>query len=100
CCHHIVIDGFGIALVSRRVATIYSAIVSDAPIPPAFFGSLRDLVDCELEYEASNDHRLFVNESALVAGGYPRPGVVSFRWRGASVGDDSGSYTRPPTPPR
>ena len=56
CCHHIVIDGLGMALVSRRVATIYSAIVSGAPIPPAFFGSLQDLIDCELEYEASHDY--------------------------------------------
>ena len=56
CCHHIVIDGFGIVLVSHRIASVYSAIVSGAPIPPALFGSLRDLVDCELEYEASNDY--------------------------------------------
>ena len=56
CCHHIVIDGLGIALVGHRIATIYSAIVSGTPIPPAFFGSLQDLVDCELEYEASTDY--------------------------------------------
>ena len=56
CCHHIVIDASGIALVGHRIATIYSAIVSGAPIPPAFFGSLPDLVDCELEYEASTDY--------------------------------------------
>ncbi|MGN6335158.1 condensation domain-containing protein, partial [Mycobacterium sp.] len=56
CCHHIVIDGTGIALVGRRIATIYSAIVSGTPIPPAFFGSLQDLVSSELEYEASTDY--------------------------------------------
>ena len=56
CCHHIVIDGSGIALVGHRIASVYSAIVSGAPIPPAFFGSLQDLVDCESEYEASNDY--------------------------------------------
>ena len=56
CCHHIVIDGTGIALVGHRIAAVYSAIVSGAPIPPAVFGSLQDLVDCELEYEASNDY--------------------------------------------
>ena len=53
CCHHIVIDGSGIALVGQRIASVYSAVVSGAPIPPAFFGSLQDLVDCESEYEAS-----------------------------------------------
>jgi Condensation domain len=54
CGHHIVIDGFGIALVGGRLATVYSAIISDAPVPPAFFGSLQDLIRCESEYEASS----------------------------------------------
>jgi hypothetical protein len=56
CWHHIVMDGFGFALVGHRAASVYSAIVSGAPVPPAFFGSLQDLIDCELEYEASNDY--------------------------------------------
>ena len=56
CCHHIVIDGLGIALVGRRAATIYSAIVSGERIPPAYFGSMQNLVDCESDYEASNDY--------------------------------------------
>ena len=54
CCHHIAIDGLGMALVSRRVATIYSAIVAGAPIPAAYFASAQDLVDLESEYEASS----------------------------------------------
>ncbi|WP_142245686.1 non-ribosomal peptide synthetase, partial [Mycobacterium sp. IS-836] len=56
CGHHIVVDGTGIALVGQRIAAVYSAIVSGAPIPDAFFGSLQDLVECELEYEASDDY--------------------------------------------
>ena len=56
CCHHIVADGIGLALVLHRIATVYNAIASGASIPPAFFGSLRDLIDCELEYEASTDY--------------------------------------------
>ncbi|HWS92666.1 MAG TPA: AMP-binding protein, partial [Mycobacterium sp.] len=56
CFHHIIIDGSGITLVVHRIATVYAAIVSGAPIPPAFFGSLQDLVRCELEYEASTDY--------------------------------------------
>ncbi|MDT5151720.1 MAG: hypothetical protein QOI01_3453, partial [Mycobacterium sp.] len=56
CCHHIVIDGTGIALVGHRIAAIYSSIVSGAPIPPTFFGTLQDLVSSELEYEASTDY--------------------------------------------
>ncbi|OBI47223.1 hypothetical protein A5707_20330 [Mycobacterium kyorinense] len=56
CGHHIVVDGSGIALVGHRIATVYSAIVSGSPIPPAVFGSLQDLVDSEFEYEASTDY--------------------------------------------
>src|ERR1700761_758152 len=56
CCHHIVVDGIGITLVCHRIASIYNAIASGESIPPAFFGSLSDLIDCELEYEASADY--------------------------------------------
>ena len=56
CCHHAVIDASGIALVGHRIATIYSAIVSGAALPPAFFGSLGDLISSESEYEASTDY--------------------------------------------
>ncbi|KKC04610.1 non-ribosomal peptide synthetase, partial [Mycobacterium nebraskense] len=57
CCHHIVVDASGIALVGHRIATIYSAVVSGAPLPPPLFGSLEDLVRCEAEYEASTDYQ-------------------------------------------
>ncbi|MGD1344654.1 amino acid adenylation domain-containing protein [Mycobacterium seoulense] len=56
CCHHIVVDASGIALVGHRIATIYSAVVSGAPLPPPLFGSLEDLVRCEAEYESSTDY--------------------------------------------
>ncbi|OBI99925.1 hypothetical protein A5660_25810 [Mycobacterium alsense] len=56
CFHHIIIDGFGITLLANRIATVYAAIISNEPIPPAFFGSLQDLVRCESEYEASTDY--------------------------------------------
>ena len=55
-CHHIVLDGSGIALVGNRIASVYSAVVSGAPIPTALFGSLAELVDCEAEYEESDDY--------------------------------------------
>jgi len=56
CCHHIVIDGSGLALVCQRIASVYSAVASGAPITPAFFGSLQDLLDCELQCEASKNY--------------------------------------------
>ena len=56
CCHHIVIDGVGLPLFCQRIGDIYSATASGASIPPTFFGSLSDLIDSELEYEASTDY--------------------------------------------
>lgn len=56
CCHHIVMDGMGMALVSRRIATIYSALSFGKPIPAAYFGSLQDLVDLESDYRDSTDY--------------------------------------------
>jgi hypothetical protein len=56
CCHHIVIDGSGLASVCQRIASVYSAVVSGAPVTPTIFGSLQDLLDCELRYETSNDY--------------------------------------------
>ncbi|WP_104183343.1 non-ribosomal peptide synthetase [Mycobacterium avium] len=56
CCHHIAIDGLGMALVCRRVATIYSAMVAGKPIPDAYFGTVQDLIDLESGYEASSDY--------------------------------------------
>jgi amino acid adenylation domain-containing protein/non-ribosomal peptide synthase protein (TIGR01720 family) len=56
-CHHISVDGLSMALVCRRIATIYSAMVSGEPVPPAYFGSLQDAVDCEADYQASSDFR-------------------------------------------
>ncbi len=56
CCHHIVIDGAGLALVCLRIASLYSAIVTGAPIPAHIFGSLQDLLTCERDYEASADY--------------------------------------------
>lgn len=38
CCHHIILDGLGIALVGRRIAAIYSAIVSGSSPSPPFSG--------------------------------------------------------------
>ncbi len=49
CCHHIVIDASGVALVGHRIASVYSAIVCGKPISPEFFGLLPDLVGCGLD---------------------------------------------------
>ncbi|WP_165604923.1 AMP-binding protein, partial [Mycolicibacterium elephantis] len=56
CCHHIVIDGIGMGIVCHRIAAVYSAMATGAQIPPPVFGSLRSLIDTEIEYEASEDY--------------------------------------------
>ncbi|WP_217155098.1 non-ribosomal peptide synthetase [[Mycobacterium] fortunisiensis] len=56
CYHHIVIDAAGIGLLGNRIASVYTAVVSGEPIPPAFFSTLQELVDAESEYEASADY--------------------------------------------
>ncbi|WNG94487.1 non-ribosomal peptide synthetase [Mycobacterium sp. ITM-2016-00318] len=56
CCHHLITDGTGMALIGRRIAAIYTAMVSGDPIPAAFFGKLQDLVRSELEYDASIEY--------------------------------------------
>ena len=56
CCHHIVIDGMGMVLVCQRMASMYSAAVSGAPISPTVFGSLNDLIACESTYESSDSY--------------------------------------------
>jgi len=76
CIHHIVADASGIALVGNRIASVYSAIVSGAPIPPAFFGALQDLVDCESEYEASTD---YLEDQAYWTDNLPPESGLQFR---------------------
>ena len=76
CCHHIVADAAGIALAGHRIASIYSAIVSGAPVPPAVFGTLQDLIDCELAYEASND---YIDDQGYWASNLPAESVPPYR---------------------
>ncbi|MGV0714048.1 amino acid adenylation domain-containing protein [Mycolicibacterium sp. XJ662] len=56
CFHHIVIDGTGITLFAHRIATVYDALVAGTTVPPAFFGSLQNLIDYESDYESSPEY--------------------------------------------
>ncbi|WP_411107762.1 AMP-binding protein, partial [Streptomyces sp. cmx-4-9] len=55
-CHHIALDGFSSALVGRRVAELYTALVSGEPCGDRPFGSLRDLVDADAGYRVSDEY--------------------------------------------
>ncbi|WP_141119924.1 non-ribosomal peptide synthetase, partial [Mycobacterium malmoense] len=101
CCHHIILDGTGVALVGHRIASIYSAIVSAAPIPAPVFGSLRDLVDYESRYETSADYRrdeaYWIRHLPADDGGphrAPRAAGDRDPWPSAPVALDSGVLRR------
>ncbi|KAA0103258.1 amino acid adenylation domain-containing protein [Mycolicibacterium sp. P1-5] len=87
CFHHIVIDGAGIWLLVNRVASIYSATLAGDLVPPAFFGSLQDLLDCESEYEASAD---FSNDQAYWTANLPPEGGHGSRLSAVSDDADAG----------
>jgi amino acid adenylation domain-containing protein/non-ribosomal peptide synthase protein (TIGR01720 family) len=102
CFHHIVVDGAGIWLLVNRVASIYSATVSGDLVPPAFFSSLQDLLDCELEYDASGDFRddqtywtAHLPTGAGAANALPEAsGEADSEWRSAPVPLDSAVLRR------
>jgi NRPS condensation-like uncharacterized protein len=51
--HHIVLDGFGMWLVARRVAEVYTALCAGESSQGEAFGSLSDLLNEDAAYRAS-----------------------------------------------
>ena len=92
CCHHIVTDGIGLALVLHRIATTYSAVASGQSIAPTYFGSLRDLIDCELEYEASTD---YLDDQEYWTRNLPRQGEPRYQMADAASGNDGDESSAP-----
>ncbi|MFB7455034.1 amino acid adenylation domain-containing protein [Streptomyces sp. NPDC056188] len=54
--HHIVLDGAGVAMFAPRVAEVYSALMTDTPVPASPFPPLQGLVDAARAYADSPDH--------------------------------------------
>ncbi|MGZ9827816.1 amino acid adenylation domain-containing protein [Tsukamurella ocularis] len=54
--HHLVFDGYSAAMLSRRVAAHYTALVSGAEPPKSPFGSFAEFVAADQEYRASERH--------------------------------------------
>ena len=48
--HHLCMDGFGGALIAKRVAQVYSSLVQNGSVPPATFQSSFNLIDEEENY--------------------------------------------------
>ncbi|MFE1595826.1 amino acid adenylation domain-containing protein [Nocardia sp. NPDC058705] len=55
--HHLIIDGYSAAMVSRRVAAHYTALRRGADVPRLRWGSIETLVAEDLEYRASQAHQ-------------------------------------------
>lgn len=53
--HHIALDGFGFSLIARRVAEIYTAHIGGRPCAGGAFGSLRQVIEEDLAYRASQN---------------------------------------------
>ncbi|WP_310786129.1 condensation domain-containing protein [Mycobacterium sp. Z3061] len=54
--HHLIGDGFSLMLLCSRVAAIYTALITNHPIPPTPLGSLHELITLEADYENSLDY--------------------------------------------
>ncbi|MFD6392829.1 amino acid adenylation domain-containing protein [Nocardia sp. NPDC060259] len=55
--HHLIIDGYSAAMVSRRVAAHYTALRRGGEVPRLRWGSIETLVAEDLEYRASQAHQ-------------------------------------------
>ncbi|MEU2736126.1 amino acid adenylation domain-containing protein [Streptomyces sp. NPDC007095] len=54
--HHIALDGFGLSLVARRVAQVYTALTAGEPVSDSGFGTLESVRAEELAYRESARH--------------------------------------------
>src|SRR5713101_5521619 len=84
--HHIVMDGFGFALVARRVADVYTALAAGLTADAGTFGSLALLLEEDAGYRASKrfeqDRRYWMDDLADL----PKPASLSDRPRLKSPG--------------
>lgn len=79
--HHLVMDGFGHALLVRRTAEVYSALARGADPAPRRFGTLAGLVAQDAAYR---DSEAFDAERAHWSAAFAdRPGVPRLAGRGA-----------------
>ncbi|MGW3204267.1 amino acid adenylation domain-containing protein [Streptomyces sp. NPDC001135] len=79
--HHIALDGFGLSLIARRVAQVYTALMAGGPIPESGFGTLEAVRAEEHAYRQSARH---AEDRAYWTGRYAdRPPVATPAGRSA-----------------
>ncbi|WP_407836839.1 amino acid adenylation domain-containing protein [Streptomyces sp. DSM 116496] len=54
--HHVMIDGFGLSLIVRRVAEVYTALAAGTPYENGALRPLRLLLDEDRDYRGSGEH--------------------------------------------
>jgi enterobactin synthetase component F len=77
--HHIALDGYGLSLVARRVAEVYTALVAGTEPGPSGFGALADVVDEDLAYRDSPRFAVDRDFWTGKADGKPVPVVLAHR---------------------
>ncbi|MFI9249915.1 amino acid adenylation domain-containing protein [Streptomyces sp. NPDC053069] len=79
--HHIALDGFGLSLVARRVAQVYTALMAGEPVPESGFGTLESV---RAEERAYRDSARYAKDRAYWTGRYAdRPSVATVAGRSA-----------------
>ncbi|MEU4775488.1 amino acid adenylation domain-containing protein [Micromonospora sp. NPDC023644] len=77
--HHIALDGYGLSLVARRVAELYTASVEGREAPPRTFGSLAAVVDEDRAWADSDRYAAAREHWTSRAAGRPAPVVLARR---------------------
>jgi amino acid adenylation domain-containing protein len=77
--HHIALDGYGLSLVARRVAEVYTALVEGRAPGKRSFGSLASVVDEDRAYAESAKHAAARDYWVGTATGRPAPVVLARR---------------------
>ncbi|NQX71712.1 amino acid adenylation domain-containing protein [Paenibacillus alba] len=66
--HHIVMDGFGFALLTKRVAKVYTAMMNQQPFHEGSFGSWQRVLEEDQDYRSSDkaqrDREFWLNRFA------------------------------------
>ncbi|MEE6177501.1 non-ribosomal peptide synthetase [Mycobacterium sp. 050134] len=84
CCHHIVVDGFGIGLLYHWTIDNYTSLASGIPSSQSHVGSLNELLACEAEYEDSSD---YLDDQAYWAKNVPTESGPRYRLTSTESGD-------------
>ncbi|MER6913619.1 condensation domain-containing protein [Streptomyces sp. NPDC000594] len=74
--HHLAVDGYGVSLLSRRTADLYTALARGEEPPPSPFAPLSVLVDAERAYADSADEA--ADRAHWTARYADRPSVTGF----------------------